>query len=508
VSAGTPVAALRWTDARLVLPAAACWLALLTVREWTPRGCFAACGVGVVSALALIAFRRPWRLAVAVALIAAAGASGVAGIHAAARATGPLAALARQGAIVEMTVQLASDAVRRSAVDASSGRTYEYVLARAQLTRLDHDGRQWAMRQPVLLIAPDRGWAGLLPSQRIRTAGRLSAPRVGDTVTAVVAIRGSPALIGEPSALQRVAGRVRAGLRHASTPLPGDAGKLLPGLVDGDTAALPPDVTADFRTTGLTHLVAVSGTNVGIVGGVALGLARRTRLRPGAAAAIAALCVVGFVVLARPSGSVLRAAVMGLLGLAGMATSRPRQALSGVCGAVIVLLLVEPALAVQPGFALSAFATLGLIVVAPGWAEWLERWWPQPVAVAVAVPAAAQVACAPLIAMIGGGLSLVAIPANLLAAPAVAPATVFGVCAAALAPVAPFLAGLCAWVAALPCLFLLAVARCGARVPYASVPWPDGWHGAFLMAALTPIVVGLLWAASECGRLVEPIESR
>lgn len=287
------------------------------------------------------------------------------------------------------------------------------------------------------------------------------------------------------------------GLREAAESLPGDADALLPGLVDGDTGALSSRVVEDFRRTGLTHLVAVSGTNVAIVGGVAIGLARRFRCRPGVAAMAAGLSVVGFVVLARPSGSVLRAAVMGLLGLVGIASSRPRQALGGLCAAVLVLLFFEPGLAVQPGFALSVLATLGILVLAPGWTRWLTRRMSEPAAAAIAIPAAAQAACAPVIALIGGGLSLIAIPANLIAAPAVAPATIFGVCAAALAPVCPFLARLCAWGAALPCLFVLAVAHLGARVPYASVPWPEGWFGAVLMVALTPFVVWLIYDVSS-----------
>jgi competence protein ComEC len=106
---------------------------------------------------------------------------------------------------------------------------------------------------------------------------------------------------------------------------------------------------------------------------------------------------------------------------------------------------------------------------------------PRPIAEAVAIPAAAQCACAPVIALIGGGLSLIAVPANLLAAPAVAPATLLGVAAAALAPVVPFLARLCSYAASLPCLFLLSVAHLGARIPYASVQWPDGSKGALLL---------------------------
>jgi competence protein ComEC len=218
-------------------------------------------------------------------------------------------------------------------------------------------------------------------------------------------------------------------------------------------------------------------------------VARRLRAGPRLAGLLALLSVLGFVVLARPSPSVLRAAVMGGLGLIGLVLSRPRAALTGLAGAVLVLLLIEPGLAAQAGFELSVFATLGLLIFAPGWRRVLARRMPDPMAAALAVPAAAQVACAPLIAMIGGGTSVVAVPANLLAAPAVGPATVFGVLSAAIAPIAPWLARGCAHLGGLPCAWLLTVAQVGSRLPFASIGWPAGVSGGLLLVAVSPFVV-------------------
>ena len=141
------------------------------------------------------------------------------------------------------------------------------------------------------------------------------------------------------------------------------------------------------------------------------------------------------------------------------------------------------------GFALSVLATAGLLVLAPAWREGLARHLPPLVADAVAVPAAAQVACAPVIAMLSGNVSLVSVPANLLVAPAVAPATVLGVLMALVAPVAPALARLLAWVAYLPAAWIVAVAQLAARVPVATVPWPEGTGGGLLLAA----VVAVTW---------------
>ena len=67
------------------------------------------------------------------------------------------------------------------------------------------------------------------------------------------------------SPVQRGVGAVRSGLRDAVTPLPTAEQALVPALVDGDDAAMPDDVVLDFQTTGLTHLLAVSGSNLTLV---------------------------------------------------------------------------------------------------------------------------------------------------------------------------------------------------------------------------------------------------
>ena len=69
------------------------------------------------------------------------------------------------------------------------------------------------------------------------------------------------------------------------------------------------------------------------------------------------MALVGFVILVRPSPSVLRAAVMGGIGLLALASGRPRAALPALGAAVLGLVLIAPPLAARPGFALSVLAT-------------------------------------------------------------------------------------------------------------------------------------------------------
>ena len=187
--------------------------------------------------------------------------------------------------------------------------------------------------------------------------------------------RARPARSGRCRSSSASPGDLRGGLRDAARAvLAEDPAGLLPGLVVGDTSGVSPGLADDFRTAGLTHLTAVSGTNVAIICGAVLLLARLARAGPRTAAVLAALALVGFVVLARPSPSVLRAAVMGGVTVLALAVGRRRSVVPALCAAVIVLLLVDPGLATDPGFALSVLATGALVLLAPGMvARWRAR---------------------------------------------------------------------------------------------------------------------------------------
>jgi competence protein ComEC len=227
----------------------------------------------------------------------------------------------------------------------------------------------------------------------------------------------------------------------------------------------------------------VSGANVAILCGAVLGLARLARMGPRTAVMLAGLVLVGFVILCRPSPSVLRAAVMGAVMLLALVLGRRRSAVPALCAAVIALLLVDPALGGEPGFTLSVLATGALVLLAPGWTAALRRHGVPPgIAEALAVPAAAHVVTAPVVAALSGQLSLVAVLTNLLATPAVAPATVLGVLAAVLGVLHPGAAVVVVHLAGPTVSWLVAVGHQGAAVPDGVVQWPGGVFGGLALA--------------------------
>src|SRR5581483_11243631 len=102
----------------------------------------------------------------------------------------------------------------------------------------------------------------------------------------------------------------------------------------------------------------------------------------------------------------------------------------------------------------------------------------------LAVAAAAQIACLPVLVLMTGGVSLVAVPANLLAAPAVPPALFLGFTAGAIQPVSPTVAGWVGQGAGLAAAWIIAVARHAGALPGATLPWPHGVLGVLLAVAL------------------------
>ncbi|WNB84613.1 ComEC/Rec2 family competence protein [Cellulomonas sp. ATA003] len=250
-----------------------------------------------------------------------------------------------------------------------------------------------------------------------------------------------------------------------------------------------------MRVAGLTHVTAVSGAHFAIIGAVVLGLTALAGLPRALRAAVVAVAMLGFVLLVHPQPSVLRAAVMGGVGVCALVLGRPARAVPGLATCVVVLLVVDPWLATSIGFALSVVATAGIVLGSGPLAMAMSPPLPERAARLVAVPLAAQWACGPVVVVLSTGLPTYAVPANLAAAPALVPATVLGVLAALLAPWWADAGVACAWGAGLAAWWVAGVARLFAGLPAAQLPWPAGPAGPVLLALATSAVVAAVLGA-------------
>jgi competence protein ComEC len=405
-----------------------------------------------------------------------------------ARQAGGLGALAAERAVVRVTGTVASDAVPVASSWPGAPARYRVTVATDVVGARGVTNRSAA---PIVVLG-GTGWADVVYGSRIAASGRLSAAERGARAVAVLVASAPPSLVSGPGPWLAGAARVRSGLVAVASTLPGDAGALLPGVVVGDTSHVPTDLAAAMRGAGLTHLTAVSGAHFALVGAAALACAAAVRLRRRPRVITLAIALTGFVVLVHPGPSVLRAAAMGALGVAGLVVGRPARAMPALSAGVVVLLVADPWLAREIGFVLSVLATAGLVLLAKPLAARWSGGVGAPIAYALAVPVAAQAVCAPVVILLSPTVSTFAVPANLVAGPAVAPATVVGLLAALVAPWWPAGASVLAAVAGAACWWIGAVARTAVSLPGAQLAWPAGPGGATLLAVATAAALALV----------------
>jgi competence protein ComEC len=466
-------------DFRLAIGAGAAWIVLACSQNVAPSTAILFAVAATACGGFAVLFRLGWGRVIALCGVCVAIVLVPFAARQARARDSPLEQLAALRTSVTVELVLEADP---HALAASGPSGVARVAVEASAIAVEVRGIRTATTGDVLVLGMEYQWRGLLPGQRVLADGTLQPSFDSGSTEVVLSSTVAPVLLGRPPWWQRAAGDVRSSLQAASSVLPSEERGLLPGLIDGDTSRLDPVLADRFRIAGLTHLVAVSGTNCSILVGFVVLLLRRCRVRPVFCAGAGLLVLIAFVVVARGSPSVLRAAIMAVIAMVSLATGRPRQAMPAVAAAVLVLLVWDPTLAVNVGFAMSVLATGALVSLAPVWAGWLRAHHVPPgVAEALAIAAAADVVTAPIVAAISGRISVVAIPANILAEPVVAVVTVVGFLAAAVAPLWLVGGQALAWVAGWPCRWLVLVAERAGGAPGAALPWPNGFDGAVLM---------------------------
>jgi competence protein ComEC len=272
---------------------------------------------------------------------------------------------------------------------------------------------------------------------------------------------------GVTGALDAVRTRAEAALERGIQP---PQASLLRGMVLGQDERLATETRQEFRATGLSHILAASGQNVILLAALAmpllglLGVGLRARL------AVVLLLIAAYVPLAGGGASIQRAGVMGAAGVIAMLAGRPASRWYALGLAAAVTLALNPRATGDVGWQLSFVAVVSILVLGTRLARRLERrGLPRIVAEAAALTIAATAGTTPIIALQFGQLSLVSVPANLLAAAAVAPVMWLGMLSAAIGQVWLGAAGALNAINALPLAFIGWVAHTGARLPHASI---------------------------------------
>jgi competence protein ComEC len=357
-----------------------------------------------------------------------------------------------------------------------------------------------ALDEPVLLELP----LGRSPPQGARlelASARLRRPRPASNgfdertwlrrhgVHVVVSVR-EWRIVGRRGGLAGYADRVRRRLAGSiALGLDGERRAVLEGIVLGEDQGLSPELRTSFRSSGLYHLLAVSGQNVAFVAGGVLVLAWLLGL-PRWLGELGALAGIGSYVLAvGPQPSVIRAGIAGALGSLAWLAARQRDRWHFLLLGAAILLAWSPYNLLDAGFQLSFVAVAAIFVAVPRVRRALEGYpLPKGVPEVVAVSLACGVATAPILLLQFGRIPLYTVPANALAAPVVAPLLGLALVSAVVASLSPAAAGLIAsgngWLAA----YLAGCARLVGGLPGSTV---SSGRGLLALAAVASAALAL-----------------
>lgn len=211
----------------------------------------------------------------------------------------------------------------------------------------------------------------------------------------------------------------------------GDAAGLLAGIVVGNRVMYAgSELEQDFRTTGLAHLMAVSGTHLAVVTMLASWLLSRLRLKRWKQSVLLAFVLGVYVALTCFAPSALRAYAMCLAVLTASCVSRRGHAPTALFACVLLFLATTPQLAFSLGFKLSVLCMVGLLALSPLAGVWLRAVLPSRLgglADGLAATFAANLATLPVTVSLFCQLPLISPLSTLLVSPLVTLALGLGI---------------------------------------------------------------------------------
>ncbi len=387
-------------------------------------------------------------------------------------------------------------------------------------------GRTQRVRASVQEVFANGGWqpssggvhveTGLFPEYRygdfIEFAGKLETPQASgsfdyadylarqgiQSIAAYPSVRtiahnkGTPAL----QALHSVRQRLGSALERA---LPEPQAALARGILLGQRASIPQDLTDQMNATGTSHLVAISGQNVSLVAALIIAalawLIGRRR-----AALVTMLAIAGYTALTGASPSVVRGAIMGEVFVLATLLGRPASASASIALAAAIMTGLNPRVVHDVSFQLSFAAILGVVYLAPPFQAHGEALLRRGIEAeggiagalveSLSVTAGAVLATAPLIALQFGRVSLIAPLPNLLLVPEY-PLIVVSSALTALATLvwAP-LGEVVGWFSWLTLTYMIETVRFFAGLPAASLQIHGfgRWHAAITYASLAVFI--------------------
>lgn len=209
------------------------------------------------------------------------------------------------------------------------------------------------------------------------------------------------------------------------------AGSLLASMVLGDRAiTLDKTVLETFRKVGLSHIVAASGFNLTIITMITYWILRRSSLSRGLIALIVCANILFYALLAGLSASIVRAAIACTLLVFIHFHYRNLNTLAALSVALLINLIADPIIVLDPGAQLSYTAVAGILIGAEPLANLLSLGQNNKLlklfSASIAVILVAQMSVLPIQLYHFWQTNFLFLPANLIVDPLVAPITIIG----------------------------------------------------------------------------------
>lgn len=271
---------------------------------------------------------------------------------------------------------------------------------------------------------------------------------------------------------------------------------ILAGMLFGGYGGIPREIIADFSTTGIVHILSVSGSHIALVAGIVTLFGRRLFSRfifkDKVVPVFAAFVITLYAIFCGLTPPVLRSLIMGLISLGAICLGREKDAIVALALTVLSMLVYQPALVYDLSFQLSFASTAGLVLLHAKTVKILTilpLWLARPLAVTIA----AQVGVLPFIAWYFNAFSLSSFVANVMIVPIIEGIVILGLFGALSSLVigvmgnvsfviCSLLIGLVIqmteWLAAMPAakLYAPSIGMIGSIVYYIVVGWAYGYR--------------------------------
>lgn len=224
----------------------------------------------------------------------------------------------------------------------------------------------------------------------------------------------------------RLSAEIRAHyIEHMTEVMPRADAAAIFAMLFGGYEGIRPDLLDAFTTTGIVHILSVSGSHISLIAAVTAWLTILLRFPKWLRALSVVSVIVAYVVLAGLVPPAVRSGTMGATAFLGLVLGRERDARRILVLTGLIMLLIAPLLLFHISFQLSFLATAGLLFIAPILYRRMKK-YSAVLAGSLSITISAQLATVPVLAWYFNQVSLASLPANLIVVPLVDIIIVFG----------------------------------------------------------------------------------